>query len=411
MTPRDRQTLRVLAYSHDSYGLGHLRRSLSVIGAMVRRNARVQALCVTGSPTPHVFDVPPRTELVKLPCITKDEDGDYRARSLAMPLHEIVDLRSDLITASVRSFRPHLVLVDHAATGAGDELLPVLRRLRHETLNAKVVLGMRDIIDAPHRVRAQMSSKGTVEVLRQAYDEVLVYGERTVLDVAEAYGLPRDVAERVRYVGFASRPLRGIKRRERDPASPPRILATAGGGGDGYRPLRGVIAAIRGPLRDRDLQATIVTGPLMPADDVAALRLASGHDPRIEVRVTADSMPERMADSDLLVGMGGYNTVYEALSLGCRFLALPRCHPRLEQLERCRRLEDLGLLHAVPEEDAADPNALAAALEAALDAPEAAEPRTHLRFDGAERAAEHLLTLLESHGHAAHPQPTHAGQR
>lgn len=411
MTPRDRQTLRVLAYSHDSYGLGHLRRSLSVLGAMVRRNARVQAICVTGSPTPHVFDVPPRTELVKLPCITKDDDGDYCARSLAMPLHEIVDLRSDLITASVRSFRPHLVLVDHAPTGAGDELLPVLRRLRHETLNAQVVLGMRDIIDAPHRVRAQMSSKGTIDVLRQAYDEILVYGERSVLDVAEAYALPQDVSRRVRYVGFASRPLRGVTRSAAQENATPSILATAGGGGDGYRPLRNVIAAVRGPLHARDLRVTIVTGPLMPADDVAALRLAAGHDPRIEVRVTADSMPDRMAAADLLVGMGGYNTVYEALSLGCRFLALPRCRPRLEQLERCRRLEKLGLLHLVTEEDAADPNTLSVAIDAALAAAAPRDGQSGLRFDGAERAAEHLLARLEAQGNPANQEPSHAGQR
>jgi predicted glycosyltransferase len=328
-----------------------------------------------------------------------------------MPLHEIVDLRSDLITASVRSFRPHLVLVDHAPTGAGDELLPVLRRLRHETLNAQIVLGMRDIIDAPHRVRAQMSRKGTVDVLRQAYDEILVYGERSVLDVAEAYALPQDVADRVRYVGFASRPLRGESRRNRAPGIPPQILATAGGGGDGYRPLRSVIAAIRGPLRDRDLKATIVTGPLMPADDVAALRLAAGHDARIDLRVTVDAMPERMASADLLVGMGGYNTVYEALSIGCRFLALPRCHPRLEQLERCRRLEELGLLHAVSEDDASDPNSLADAMTSAIDAPARDCSQTKLRFDGAERAAECLLDRLEMHGHPARSQTTHAGQR
>ncbi|MGA0871157.1 MAG: glycosyltransferase family protein, partial [Planctomycetota bacterium] len=324
---------------------------------------------------------------------------------------EIVDLRSDLITASVRSFRPHLVLVDHAATGAGDELLPVLRRLRHETLNAQVVLGMRDIIDAPHRVRAQMGRKGTIDVLRQAYDGILVYGERSVLDVAEAYALPPDVAERVKYVGFASRPLRGVTRHSRAPGVPPRILATAGGGGDGYRPLRAVIAALRGPLRDRALQATIVSGPLMHEDDVAALRLAAGQDPRIEVRVTVDAMPERMAEADLLVGMGGYNTVYEALSIGCRFVALPRCHPRLEQLERCRRLEELGLLHTVTEDQAADPHALAASLASALDAPAAEAPRTSLRFDGAERAAEHLLARLESFGHPMQRQHNHAGQR
>ena len=385
-----------MAYSHDSFGLGHLRRSVSVVSAMVRRDGRVRALCVTGSPLPDLFDLPPRCDVVKLPCITKDEGGEYRPRSLPIPFEELVRLRSELILASIRAFRPDLLLVDHAAQGAGRELVPVLRKLRHEAMNTRVVLGMRDVIDAPHRVRAQFAEQRTLDVLRDAYDSILVYGDPRVLDVGDAYELPEDLRRKTEYVGIAChRDAVPQLLVEKSPSTARQILATAGGGADGYRVLRGLIAALRGPLRSDDLRATIVAGPLMAHEEVAALKLAARGDARIEVLVATREMPKLLARADLVVGMGGYNSVYEALSRGRRLLVWPRSQPRLEQLERCRRLQALGLLAVLRDEDLAEPAALARHVRDALVRP-APDASRELAFDGAERAAERLLLGLES---------------
>jgi len=107
-----RTPLRILTYSHDSFGLGHLRRSVTLATALVARGRSVHALCLTGSPVPDLFALPERCDLVKLPSIGKDREGGYVARRLPMSANEITSLRSDLITATVRSFRPDLLLVD-----------------------------------------------------------------------------------------------------------------------------------------------------------------------------------------------------------------------------------------------------------------------------------------------------------
>ncbi|MEZ6037853.1 MAG: hypothetical protein R3F29_10260 [Planctomycetota bacterium] len=172
-----RGPLRVLTYSHDSFGLGHLRRSVTLATAMVARGPHVQALCLTGSPVPDLFELPERCDLVKLPSIGKDADGAYVARRLPISAQAITALRSDLITATVRSFRPDLLLVDHTASGPGDELLPVLRRLRHENLQTRVVLGLRDVLDAPLAAREELRRTGLFETVRSFYDHVLVYGD------------------------------------------------------------------------------------------------------------------------------------------------------------------------------------------------------------------------------------------
>lgn len=384
--------MRLLTYSHDSFGLGHLRRSLTLAHAVVSRDRGSEALCITGSPVPDLFGLPERCDLLKLPAIGKDPSGNYVSRSLRMPFSELVQLRSDLITAAVRSFRPHVVLVDHTAQGAGGELLPVLRRLRNETVQTRVVLGMRDIYDEPARAHAEFSRRGTGEAITNLYDQVLVYGQPGIAIEPARYGLPESIASRSVNVGAVVAPEVHRVQLERS-SGPLRILGTAGGGEDGYELLRGLVAVLRGPMAARELQATIVAGPLLPQRQWDSLLRAAAGDARIQLIRTAHAMHELMDHADLVVGMGGYNTVYETLARGLPMLAWPRVHPRLEQHERCARLASLGALMTMPHDAVLDPHRMGELVERAagfrpnLDA---------LRFDGAARAASECLSVQRS---------------
>ncbi len=389
-----RRETRALFYSHDSFGLGHLRRTLSIAAALVERNHNASVTIVTGSPAPDLFDLPPRCEVVVIPCITKDEAGGYRPRRLPLSLAEVVELRSALITAAVRAFRPHIMVVDHTPTGPGGELLPTLRRLRHEQLRTRVVLGMRDVIDAPHRVRAQLAREGAFDVMRTLFDDILVYGSPSVLDVAAAYGMPRDLRDRVRYTGIVCPP--GRRRRSAPAGSPRRLLASAGGGEDGFDLLRGVVAAVRGPMREVDLELTVVAGPLMHPEERAALESARQGDVRIRILPRVKSMAPLIDGADLVIGMGGYNSVYETLRAGVPQLVMPRTHPRQEQLERARRLEQLGLLSSVSRVDVGDPAVLAEAMRAAMVCPPGPPSAAGLSLDGAQRAVEIMLQRQHS---------------
>lgn len=387
-----RRPFRVLTYSHDSFGLGHLRRSVTLATAMVARAPFVHALCLTGSPVPDLFPLPERCDLVKLPSIGKGKNGDYVARRLPMSIGEITALRSDLITATVRAFRPDLLLVDHTASGPGGELLPVLRRLRHDNLQTRIVLGMRDVLDTPLRAQAELQCGGTLAVLRDCYDHVLVYGDREVFDPVREYGFPDDVAQKTTFTGPVVPEAARLVRSQRADRDVRHVVVTTGGGEDGYELLRGIVAALRGPLRREALRATIVAGPLLADDAFTALQRAVQDDPRILLLRSTDAMDVLLRSADLVVGMGGYNTVYESLACGAPLLALPRRTPREEQWERCRRLAARGHLRLLDEADLADPHATAHAVRMALLAADAVPP-TPLPCEGADRAARLCLRL------------------
>jgi predicted glycosyltransferase len=59
--------LRTLLYCHDTYGLGHLRRTLSLAGTLSTSPLAGAQLIVSGSPAGHRFPLPPGTDLVSLP--------------------------------------------------------------------------------------------------------------------------------------------------------------------------------------------------------------------------------------------------------------------------------------------------------------------------------------------------------
>jgi len=350
----------------------------------------VTALCLTGSPVPDLFPLPPRCDLVKLPSIGKTRDGDYVARRLLLSTSEITRLRSDLITATERSFRPDLLLVDHTATGPGGELLPVLRRLRHENLQTRVVLGMRDVLDTPLLARSELQRDRTFEVLRSWYDHVLIYGDRAVFDPVREYGFPEDLAAKTTFTGPVVPEQAHLPRERRATGAPPHVLATTGGGEDGYELLRGTVAALRGPLRNDRLRATIVGGPLLPADAFANLRRAGQEDSRLTFLHCTGAMQTLLGQADLVVGMGGYNTVYESLARGVPLLVMPRRRPREEQWERCRRLAALDHLHLLEENALTDAHKVGSALREALVAADATT-REPMHCTGAEVTARLCL--------------------
>ncbi len=382
--------MRLLAYSHDSFGLGHFRRSVNVARAATGLNESAEVLLITGSARPDLFKLPVRTDVLKLPSFTKTADGRYEGRHLRMGKDDLVRLRAGIICAAVRTYNPDAVIVDHTPIGIGGELLPALRYLE-QARNVPVLLGMRDILDAPARASAELRDPAIQEALQRYYRGVAVYGHPHLCDIALEYGLNRRIADKIRYMGVA---VDAPQNPEAAPSSlslhrRPRLLITVGGGEDGAPLLRASLRFLRSDV-GRCWEATVVLGPYLDPSTRAELASSTADLARVRLRHSVTDLPALMTDADVVLAMGGYNTVYEALSRRCRLAVFPRTTPRAEQFERARRLEELGLVVTLKEDDIASPRRIALKLERAskLDV----EPAdVGLRFDGAHRAARTLL--------------------
>lgn len=362
-SPRDGQTPRadsrdtaprILIYGHDTFGLGHLRRNLTIAAGLTRSFPDLSVLLLTGSPVAQNFEFPDNVDYVKLPAVVKVANEDYRARTLQLQPREIIHMRASLIREAILGFAPDVVLVDHAPLGMKGELVPALEALRGRYPRTRIALGLRDVIDEPERVRSLWESQGMNEVLERLYDAVFVYGSPRVLDLTDAYGLSLKVRAKVRHCGYLKRDIpRSDVQTLRASLVPPGerlVVVTAGGGGDGY-PL--LSAYLRG-LAESPLPNTaslVVTGPFMSAPERLELNRQAESCPHVRVTDFTRDLTGLLPAADLVVSMGGYNTLCEILSVGVPSLVVPRVEPRQEQLLRTRAFADLGLVSMLHPDD------------------------------------------------------------
>src|SRR5215472_3065548 len=255
----------VLLYSHDTYGLGHLRRNSAIAQALVNADPGVRVCLITGSP---VADQVPMlaVELLRMPCAVKVGAENYRAadsRSSAGLFAE----RAGTIASALMRIRPDVFLVDHSPLGMKGELRLALE-LGHDGLSrTRFVLGLRDVLDSPAVVRRTWLEQGVYRALDLFYDQILVYGCRDLFDVTERYALTPSLKRRTVFTGYVAKPEGLESRRLGEPSWPSapdgrtRILVTAGGGGDGNRLFESFIEAW--PKLAHRAHAIIVTGPLL----------------------------------------------------------------------------------------------------------------------------------------------------
>jgi predicted glycosyltransferase len=369
--------VRIAFYSHDTMGLGHMRRNLLLAEPLAACELRPDVLLVAGSRDVNRFAFPPGVDCLSLPALYKDEGACYHARHWDAPLSDVTAVRSAAILGAVDAFAPDVFIVDNVPRGAARELDPVLAHLRRGG-RTRCVLGLRDILDAPEAVRSEWQCARNEEAIRAWYDVIWVYGDQSVYDVAAEYQLPPDIAPMIRYTGYLDQRARleSAVAPTDDPLAElvgtqaPVALCTVGGGQDGSHVAEAFAEA---PL-PAGMEGVVITGPMMPGATLERLR-ASAHARAGRLRVLPFH-PEPahvLRRADHVVAMGGYNSVCEILSFRKRALVVPRVRPRVEQLIRAQRMRDLGLLDVL-HPDELTPEAIGAWLARPASVAPAARP-------------------------------------
>lgn len=377
---------RFLLYSHDSWGLGHLRRSLTLAAGLVEAFPAAEILLVTGSPCATLFPTPPRVGLVKIPSVSKSASGEYVPRSLAGTIADTLQLRRNLILEAYRSFQPTLVLVDHKVIGLQGEAYEMLRAARTDGI--RTVLGVRDVIDSPGAVAVEWGGEKCRWALAEGYDRVCVYGSAEVFDTRLEYPLPPELGERVQFTGYVVRPA-PEPLPVRSAGQRPKVLVTMGGGEDGARNLDTYLTGLE-RLRP-DWESVLVGGPLLGEREARRLRRRAEGLEHVHVRRFHADLPWLLADCDAVMAMAGYNTCAEILQSGKPSVLLPRTLPRMEQAIRAERFQKLGLTRSLLDPA---PERMIEALEDALSA--GPLPRDRIpALGGVGRLCDTVRELLE----------------
>lgn len=358
---------RILIYSHDSFGLGHLRRCRAIAHAVVDRFKGVSVLILSGSPIIGSFDFRSRVDFVRIPGVIKLSDGEYQSLGLHIRLEQTMEMRAAIIRQTALSFRPDLFIVDKEPLGLKGEVVPTLQMLKAQ--GTTLVLGLRDIMDEPRLLLKEWKRKQVIPALEHLYDDIWVYGLESFANPLAGVACPVTVRDKILYTGYLRRAVPQFT--EATPIPPgdqPYVLVTVGGGDDGMSVVDWVLRAYE---RDPNIPvgAVLVLGPFMPPAMQRKFRERAKLLPRLTV-VTFDAHVERLMERAVgVVAMAGYNTFCEILSLDKRAILVPRIKPREEQLLRALRAAELGLVRTLDPRGVHDPRVMAAALRGLAEQP------------------------------------------
>jgi predicted glycosyltransferase len=384
---------RLVLYSHDAMGIGHMRRNQLIARTLAGPPSRAEVLLIAGAKEASAFPMPAGVDCLTLPSLRKEIDGRYCSRHLDIPLADLVELRARVIGAAVEAFEPDVLIVDKVPRGVGGELDRTLKDLRAGG-RTRCLLGLRDILDDPDSVRREWWDTGAGRFIDEHYDGIWVYGDPAVYDPVNEYDFPAALAAKVTYTGYLDRQVSSPGSGADDPAVAPDLglapgplaLCMVGGGEDGARLAEAFARAELTP----EVGGVIVAGPYMPAPARRRLHDLAAGNPRLRVLEFLTEPEPLLARADRVVTMGGYNTVCEVLSSEKRALIVPRVEPRGEQLIRAERLRDLGLIDML-RPDELTPGRLAEWLARAPGAPTRARDRIDL---GGLARLPHLLDEL-----------------
>ncbi len=359
-TGRGEDGARVLIYSHDTMGLGHLRRCRTIAHALVERNKNLSVLILSGSPIIGSFDFRARVDFVRIPGVIKLRNGEYTALNLHIDLDKTLSMRSSIIKHTAEIFDPDVFIVDKDPLGLRGEVHETLIMLKKR--GSQLVLGLRDVMDSPELLVPEWKRKNVMPALQNLYDAIWVYGLPQICNPLESIEVPDSVSRKLTYTGYLRRSV---------PQSPdvapleitrnPYVLATTGGGGDGEALIEWVLRAYETDAL-LPYPELLVLGPFMQPELQANFRARAAKLKRVEAITFDTHMESLVANAVGVIAMGGYNTFCEILSLDQRAILLPRTAPRREQFIRASRAQELGLVQMLEYQDDLDPKVMCAAL-------------------------------------------------
>lgn len=344
----------ILMYSHDTYGLGHIRRTMAIAEQL--RKVDTNILILTGSPIAGRLTFPKYVDYVRIPGMIKKANDEYFPLTIRIDPLQAMEIRQSIIMATVKTFRPDLFIVDKEPQGLKKEVLPALEWIKEKLKHTKTILGLRDIMDDAETVKADWQKKDIYSTIEDLYSEVWVYGQQNIYDPVKEYEIPESINEKLHFTGYIPRKVPresvadALRLQLNIMKNESLVTVTTGGGGDGHKILDSYLKMLERMKAQSILppfQSVIVTGPFLSRKDKAGI-LERAELLGVQAYDFFPDMETLIAASDIVVCMGGYNTICEVLSAKTMSLVIPRETPRKEQSIRAQAFKREHLIDFIP---------------------------------------------------------------
>jgi predicted glycosyltransferase len=288
--------------------------------------------------------------------------------------------RAAQLHAIFNQIGPDVLIIEHYPFGRRQmrfELTPLLSAAKGRCL---IAASVRDIL-VTRRPDRHAEAR---DILRAAFDLILVHGDPAFISLDETFPDAAAVADLVRYTGF----LGGTAPAPTEPNH--EIIVSAGGGAVGTQLEQAALAAARQWTGSETWRLLI--GANRP--DATVRTIANDAPPNLQVESARPDFRQLLAGAAASVSQAGYNTVMDILAARPPAVLVPfASEQETEQTLRAERMAECGLAVHLPEADLSA-STLADAIGTAMAMQQS---DTTFPLDGAERSVALVAAHLASH--------------
>ena len=381
----------VLLYVQHLLGIGHLRRSLRIVEALVREDIGVTL--ISGGEPFSSLACTSADRVIQLPPIRALDAGfKVLVDEMGRPIDdELRTARRSAVLAAFADEQPDVLLIEAFPFGRRafrfelDALIEAARERRRRPL---ILCSLRDIVVLPNDPRRP---REIVDRVRNDFDFVLVHGDPAFIPLEDSFPLASELGDKLIYTGYITETHgAGDAAISDETAGADEVVVSVGGGAVG-----GALLSTAIETRRRGCLANVgwrlLSGPNLPEPEFVALAAALPEGVVLE-RYRPD-FPQILRRCRVSVSQAGYNTVLDILAARAAAVVVPFASGHeTEQSLRAERLAARGVLELLPENQLS-PERLASAIDRAIFA----RPATiAIDTGGARRTASTIREMIRS---------------
>ncbi len=388
---------RIFMYCNASRGVGRTAQTLGIAASLSRAMAHSSILVLTDLAMIGRFKLPERVDYVHLPSL-KNAITNSSKYGLRPESSDIVRMRQNIITSTLKAFRPDLVWLDDSLLNLPAEMHKLLKCLAVDLPEAKMVWGFSDTLGHPDHVLREWARQNTGEIFERFGDTIFVFGAQRFFDLAKAYRLTEAVARKIEYTGYWTTPEKPPKhigaKLNQAGRRLPLVLLTAEGGASDFDFVDTYLRFLESTRVE--IYSLIIAGlGLSSAAKHRLIRRAQAL-PRVSCKRFSKHLLSYVQSADAVICTGEYNITSEALAHCKAALLVPLAGEQPDNFHRAQWLQERGLVSVSQREDF-QPETIAAFLAKSLwRSPRLVSQKTYeeISCDGFQQITERIQELI-----------------
>lgn len=373
----------ILMHCQYVYGIGHFIRTLEIAKSL---SSEYRVIILNGGNPIENMIIPPEIELVQLPAIHKKEDSNQLIPlNCDLSIDDCFNLRREIIVNILQRINIDVLVTEHFPFGFlfKEEVLFLIKLLKEINPNCKFVSSVRDLVNS---YDGSETDELTCEILNSYYDLLMIHSDENVIPFETSFPKFKDIKISIKYTGYVTRKI--ITKNSKNFQLEDIALVSVGGGSMGEELQKAIIKVHLELKKNWNHKLIVFLGSYQN------IELESLPASIVIHKFDQSAYDAYLRKAKLLICMGGYNTVLEAISLNLPLLVYQKAFSQnnFEQACRINELQKIGLVHSLY------PNELqhSTLISKILTILKLGKNQKSMNFNGAENTKQAISLLINS---------------